>query len=123
MFEVKSGYRADALQAYGTACEWIGCGWNAGSCDAHHIDYQEHQEHEDLIRKFSKLEDKTYYIEALKEAKELGYLSYDVKEKQLEKDNTVHNIAVLCPNHHRFVHTLDLGMKLLDYIPERKASV
>jgi hypothetical protein len=36
---------------YGSKCEWIGCEWDAAQTDVHHINYQEHQEQEDGLRK------------------------------------------------------------------------
>jgi len=90
-------YVETGRKTYGTSCEWIGCGWDAAPCDVHHINYQAHQEQEDEER-------------ATK-----GSTSF-----QLPKDGTSKNLAVLCPNHHRFLHRIDLGLKVLDYIPPRK---
>lgn len=113
-------YRTRAFAAYGTACEWIGCGWNQGTCDVHHINYQEHERYETAIRDAFRV-GKTYIAEQLiQEAKTLGFLKYDRKLHQLSKDDRLQNLAVLCPNHHRFVHTKDLGLEILHYIPERK---
>lgn len=83
--------------AYGDKCEWVGCGWDASECDVHHINYQEHQAEEDAARERTGAE---HY--------------------QLPKDNRTVNLSILCPNHHRYTHHKDLGMTILNYIPERK---
>jgi hypothetical protein len=83
-------------KTYGTKCEWVGCGWDAAQTDVHHINYQQHQAEEDEAR------------------------GSKGEHFQLPKDNNSTNLAVLCPNHHRFVHARDLGMDILKYIPIRK---
>jgi hypothetical protein len=112
-------YAEKAKETYGTACEWIGCGWNQGTCDTHHIDYQEHQEIEDALRFFLRKNNIESFLAFEKEAVEKGYGRFDKEDNQLSKNDAKENLAVLCPNHHRYVHTNDLGMKLLWYIPKR----
>lgn len=117
-----NNYHDDALAAYGTVCEWVGCGWNVAECDVHHISYQEQQEIEKTIRNAIKIGDMNLFAQLLVKANDMGYLHYDKKTNQLEKDNRVSNLTVLCPNHHRYTHEQDLGKAILSYIPIRKPS-
>lgn len=84
-----SRYETIGRKCYGTACEFDGCGWSAAPCDVHHINYQEHNRHEVAAR------------------------------EQMEKDGSSSNLAVLCPNHHRIVHHIDMGLALLQHILAR----
>lgn len=122
IFEVQ-GYRKDAIKEYGEKCEWIGCGWDAASCDVHHINYQEQWEIERAIRKAVIDNDMGLFAQLLSKARDMGFPTYNQKTRQLDKDDRVSNLVVLCPNHHRYVHSEDLGMKVLNFIPKRKTSV
>lgn len=114
-------YRELGIKTYGTKCEFDGCGWDAAPCDVHHINYQEHQEFEEAIRKAIRMGDHVEILaQLLAEARDRGYLSYDRKTGQLAKDNRTTNLSVLCPNHHRYVHTVDMGMDILKHLPPRK---
>jgi len=105
-------YRERGLNTYGNKCEI--CGY--GLVEVHHLDYQEHQEVEDRLRKaVKKNEDIT---ELLAEARKKGYLFWD--GRQLEKDNRSTNLSVLCGNCHTLVHRIDCGLKLLKALPPRK---
>lgn len=119
MFEIQS-YTKDAREVYGESCEFIGCGWNAETCDTHHIDYQEHQALENEMRKALKDEDNTYLASLQAQAFARNYGEFNTKTRQLPKNDSTVNLSILCPNHHRYVHGKDLGMRILDYIPVRK---
>lgn len=107
-----SEYRERGLNTYGNKCEI--CGF--GLVEVHHLDYQEHQEVEDQLRKaVRKNQDIT---ELLEEARKKGYLFWD--GRQLEKDNRSTNLSVLCGNCHTLVHRIDCGLKLLKALPPRK---
>lgn len=114
-------YHNTATEVYGSKCEWIGCGWDAADLDVHHISYQEQQEIETEIRKAINSGNMDQFAQLLAKAQDMGYPHYDQKDRQLDKDDRASNLTVLCPNHHRFVHTEDLGMKVLTFIPPRKA--
>jgi hypothetical protein len=115
------GYAENARKTYGTKCEWVGCGWDAATCDVHHISYVQHQEFENKLRHMIRLGDSPEKLAAvLADAREHGYLTFNQTTKELSKDDRVSNLAVLCPNHHRYVHEKDLGMDLLKYIPSRR---
>lgn len=105
---------------YGKKCEFDKCGWDLATCDVHHINYQEQHVIENKIRTAHKMNDSTLKKQLVAQAKEQGFLSYDDNEHQLEKDNSSKNLSVLCPNHHRYVHFVDMGMKILDHLPPRK---
>ena len=47
-------------------------------------------------------------------------INFNKETKQLEKNNQSKNLAVLCPNHHRYVHYVDMGVAILNYLPPRK---
>jgi hypothetical protein len=49
-----------------------------------------------------------------------GFRGFNIKTMQLGKDDRLSNLAVLCPNHHRYVHDKDMGLLLLSLIPERE---
>lgn len=107
-----SKYRRLGLETYGDKCEI--CGFSI--VEVHHIDYQEHQEVEDYIRYLSKNNHDVSKL--VEEAKELGYLNWD--GHQLSKDDRSENLAVLCPNCHRFIHRLNVGKKILRVLDKRK---
>jgi hypothetical protein len=113
-------YSRDGKNAYGELCEWIGCGWNQATCDTHHIDYEVHQEIENNIRAYYMMEDDEHFEYMLDLARRLGYGEYNQKTRQLPKNDSISNLAILCPNHHRYVHHHNLSMDLLEYIPRRK---
>jgi hypothetical protein len=109
-----------AKKTYGASCEFIGCGWNAASCDVHHINYQEQQTTEKALRQFLIHNKMEPFAQLLAHAVDRGFLAFDMKTRQLAKDDRSQNLAVLCPNHHRYLHTVDMGMKILEYIPPRR---
>ena len=108
---------------YGNACEFDECNWNDATCDVHHINYQEQQAIEEKIREYkkdNKLEEKEKLIVV---AKKRGFLDYDEKTNQLSKDDRASNLCVLCPNHHRYVHYVDMGKDVLTRIKERRRDI
>lgn len=113
-------YRDIGILVYGDKCEFDGCGWNAAPCDVHHINYQEQQKFEKELKKHLMYNSTDRFAQVLAEAVSKGFLSYDTKTGQLSKDDRSINLAVLCPNHHRYVHHVDLGMDILKHIPPRK---
>jgi hypothetical protein len=113
-------YRKTGKKAYGEVCEFDGCGWSDASCDVHHIDYQEQQAMERMIRSER---DTIEFYRLTQFAKEQGWGDYDRSTRQLGKNDDISNLAVLCPNHHRYVHTKDLGLKVLENLPPRKSSL
>lgn len=113
-------YHRNATQTYGEACEWIGCGWHETVCDVHHIDYNAQWAAEQSIRKAFDEKRVGDYVAFLTAAKQLGYATFNVKDRQLAKNDSVSNLSVLCPNHHRFVHQADMGTGILQFIPPRR---
>jgi hypothetical protein len=114
-----SGYSQDGKAAYGHKCEFIGCGWDAATCDVHHINYREHQMVEDGLREAYKT-GSANMIEFYENRRlEHGFREYNRNTRQLPKDDRVQNLSVLCPNHHRYLHDIDMGMDILQYIPKR----
>lgn len=113
------GYSKAGREAYGEACEFIGCGWDAAICDVHHINYQEQQMVENGIREALQSGSKNMLEFYENRRKELGFGPFNKNTNQLPKDDGVKNLSVLCPNHHRYVHTVDMGMDILKYIPKR----
>lgn len=113
-------YSETARHTYGNKCEWIGCGWNADTCDVHHINYQEQQTLEDALRLAYRTANMSMIALYEKRREEMGFKSYNIRTGQLPKDDDSKNLAVLCPNHHRYLHGKDLGMEVLKYIPARK---
>lgn len=105
-------YRQIGLETYGNRCEWC----SSYLVEVHHIDYQEHQLMENRIRRAVK--NQMDLTSLLEEAKQKGYLEWDGKD--LEKNNSSQNVAVLCPNHHTLVHRMDVGMKILGALERRK---
>lgn len=105
------GYREDGIGVYGDKCELCG----HGLVEVHHIDYQEHQEIEDMLRYLSKYGNDI--TELLAEAKSKGYLYWS--GHQLSKDDLTRNLSVLCPNCHTLVHRVNMGKKLLRVLPKR----
>jgi hypothetical protein len=93
---MKKDYTEIGHETYGTKCEWVGCEWDAATTDVHHINYQQHQKLEDLLR-----------------------TQKNNSHFQLAKDDDSKNLAVLCPNHHRYTHSKDIGLKILQFLPER----
>lgn len=107
-------YAALAKKIYGEACEL--CGWSRASCDAHHIDYQEHLAHERAMRQaignpavLERLQQEAF-------AQGWGYFAHG----RLPKNDNPRNLAVLCPNCHRWVHDFNIGKDLLDMLPPRR---
>ena len=113
-------YSDIAKKIYGTICEYQNCGWSDAQCDVHHINYQEQHYFEKKIRKDIKENNQNKANESIIQAKEKGFLFFDYKKMQLSKDDRSNNLTVLCPNHHRFVHSIDMGMDILHRIPKRK---
>jgi hypothetical protein len=105
-------YRLTGLETYGYRCEI--CGHSL--VEVHHIDYQEQQQLESLIRKAAKAgEDLTKLLELAKNA---GYEEWD--SNQLSKNDRSTNLAVLCGNCHSLIHRLDVGKKLLKVLERRR---
>ena len=105
---------------YGSKCEFEGCGWEEAKCDVHHINYQEQQDIEKRIREAVRENDVELTNRLILEASKKGFMSFDYKTMELEKDHRSVNLAVLCPNHHRYVHHLDMGMDILKKISQRR---
>jgi hypothetical protein len=113
---IKDDYREIGLKTYGAACEICG---QRSPIEVHHINYQEHQEWEDMLRQKVKSNLNPKLLDGLVEqAKSKGFLYWD--GKNLSKDDRSTNLSVLCSNHHSLVHTIDAGMNLLNALPERK---
>ena len=93
-------YEQTARTSYGDTCEWtengVRCGWDKAPCDVHYIDYQEHLLAEKVMRK--QLNDPKF---------------------ELPKNHKRENRCIICPNHHKVVHYLDLGLKILEFLPPR----
>jgi hypothetical protein len=106
---IDKNYRKSALRTYGEACEICG---HRTSLEVHHIDYQEHQEIEDRIKK----EPLPQFIN---EAIGKGYNEWNPVTKQLSKNDDTANTSVLCGNCHSFLHLVDYGKKLLNAIKPR----
>lgn len=105
-------YRQIGLDTYGQRCEFCG----NSMVEVHHIDYQEHQNMENRIRRAAKnLMDLTLLLE---EANQKGWLKWDGKD--LEKNNSSFNLSVLCGNCHNLVHRMDVGMKILGALERRR---
>jgi hypothetical protein len=115
----KVNYSKIAKEAYGESCEWIGCGWNESDCDVHHINYQLQWDLEKKIRTAHRSADIERARELADIANSKGFGKFDIKTMQLGKDDRLLNLAVLCPNHHRYVHDEDLGFDIFKYIPKR----
>jgi len=105
-------YRDAGLLTYGHNCEI--CAHSA--VEVHHIDYQEHQQVEDMLRYLWK--NGQDYSKELAEAQAKGYLTF--KNGQLAKDDRTTNTSVLCGNCHNLVHRIDVGKKLLKALQPRK---
>lgn len=113
--EKQLDYRDVGLETYGNRCEI--CGY-AAIVEVHHTHYQEHQDLEDQIRKdFKAGKDISSLLE---EAKAQGWTYFDKKTQQLDKGNLPKLLSVLCGNCHSLVHKMDVGLKLLKALPERK---
>jgi hypothetical protein len=119
---VKLEYVDKAKKAYGSKCEFENCGWEDAQCDVHHINYKEQQDYEKTIRKAIKEDDVELTNKTIMQANKRGFLFFNYQTMQLTKDDRINNLAVLCPNHHRYVHSLDLGMDILNRIPKRKKN-
>lgn len=113
-------YNELGKKVYGRVCEFDGCGWDLATCDVHHISYKEQQEYEKLLRHFYKNNDLDSFKMTLYNAKSEGFNHFNSVTLQLTKDDRSTNLCVLCPNHHRYVHHFDIGLDILNYIPERK---
>lgn len=113
------GYSLTGRETYGHACEFVGCGWDTAICDVHHINYKEQQMVEQGIREALKSGSKNMLDFYENRRKEFGFGEFNKKTNQLPKDDRAKNLTVLCPNHHRYVHTVDMGMDILKYIPKR----
>jgi hypothetical protein len=107
-------YRENALKTYGESCEICG---HRTSLEVHHINYQEQQQMEQMLRFAYKYKD-PQYKEMLSEAKSKGFVEFN--NNQLAKDDSTTNLSVLCGNCHSLIHTIDVGMKLLKAIKPRK---
>lgn len=112
---IDKNYRENALKTYGESCEICG---HRTSLEVHHINYQDQQQMEDLLRRAKK-----YYVEAdfqklLAEANSMGFVEFE--KNQLAKDDSTKNLSVLCGNCHSLVHTMDVGNRLLKAIKPRK---
>ncbi len=113
-------YAILGMQTYGSQCEFGGCGWKEATCDVHHINYQEQQDIEKRIRSSVKESNVELTNQLILEANQKGFLFFDYESMDLEKDHRSINLAILCPNHHRYVHHIDMGMDILKKIPPRK---
>jgi hypothetical protein len=111
-------YRESALKTYGEACEICG---HRTSLEVHHIDYQEHQEMEEQLRRLNKdmNKDGKVYLNLLNRAKESGWDIFNPKLGQLSKNDDTVNTSVLCGNCHSFLHLVDYGKLLLKAINPR----
>jgi hypothetical protein len=109
-------YADVAKKVYGERCEM--CGWRKATNDVHHIDYQEHQEMENRIRKADKAGNVELVKQLQTEALAQGWGFY--KNGQLPKNDNPENLSVICPNDHREVHFYDVGKKILEALPPRK---
>jgi hypothetical protein len=114
------GYAEKAKAMYGDKCEWFGCGWDQGTCDVHHMNYGNHQDMENHLRAYFIMNDMKSFDLMQVVATSMGCGLFNFKTRQLPKDDRTQNTVVLCPNHHRFVHTIDLKMNIVSYIPKRK---
>jgi hypothetical protein len=111
---IDKNYHENALKTYGESCEI--CGFR--SClEVHHINYQEHQASEEIVRRTEKNKPENLTV-VLRAAKSGGFDEY--KNGQLSKDDSTKNLSVLCGNCHSLMHKLDVGMKLLNALKERK---
>lgn len=109
---MEKGYREIGIETYGNKCELC----SHGLVEVHHIAYNEHQAFEDKVRKAYREGSELHSL--LEQALKLGYETWD--GRQLGKDNRSTNLAVLCPNCHTLVHTVDMGKKLLKALPPRR---
>jgi hypothetical protein len=112
-------YSTIGKRKYGEKCEWKNCGWDDATCDVHHINYEYQQKLENRIREAYKSNKTNIYIELIQIAHDSGFRDFDKKKLQLAKCDMTHNLAVLCPNHHRYVHEHKISMDILKYIPKR----
>ena len=113
-------YAEIGIETYGSKCEFNKCGWEDATCDVHHINYQEQQEIEKKIRRAIKENNVELTNQLILEACQKGFLFFNYETMDLEKDHRSMNLAILCPNHHRYVHYVDMGMDILNKIPPRK---
>ena len=113
-------YAQTGLETYGKKCEFDGCGWEEATCDVHHINYQEQQDIEKKIRKAVRGNNVELANQLILEANKKGFLFFNYDKMELEKDHRSINLAILCPNHHRYVHHVDMGMSILEKIPPRR---
>lgn len=111
-------YAEIAKRLYGEDCEM--CGWGKAPCDVHHIDYQDHRYFEEEMRKALEEKNMEKFDSLQQQALIKGFGLFNTDTKQLPKNNSTDNLAVLCPNCHREVHHYDLGKKILKNIPPRK---
>lgn len=109
---INKHYREEAIKTYGEACEI--CGYPSAT-EVHHIDYQEQWAMEAKLRA---LDGKANFLDIMRVAKEKGYLEY--RNRQLSKNDNTLNLACLCGNCHTLMHKLDVGMKLLKVLKERR---
>jgi hypothetical protein len=112
-------YSEIGKRKYGEKCEWKDCGWNEATCDVHHINYEFQQKLEEKIRDAYKQKKSNLFMELIQVAHDSGFRSFDKKTLQLGKCDMTHNLAVLCPNHHRYVHQKNISMDILKQIPKR----
>jgi hypothetical protein len=112
---IDKNYRKSALRTYGEACEICG---HRTSLEVHHIDYQEHQAAEDVLRGFVK-SGKDIPESILDGFFKAGYDEFNTSIGQLSKNDSTENTSVLCGNCHSFLHLVDYGKKLLNAIKPR----
>lgn len=112
---INKNYRDSALEKYGHQCEL--CGHTM--VEVHHIDYQEHQQFEDLLRHQLKY-DAMEFSRTMEKAKQAGYDIFDSGSRQLSKNDDTKNLSVLCANCHGLCHLIDYGKKLLKALKQRR---
>lgn len=106
---INKNYRDAALKIYGEACEICG---HKTALEVHHINYKEHQEIENRLRKIP------FNESLILEAKNMGFDEWH--KNQLSKDDNTKNLAVLCGNCHSLIHGMDVGLRLLKILKPRK---
>lgn len=110
---IDKNYRKSAIAVYGEACEICG---HRTSLEVHHIDYQEHQEIENKIRKASR-DNHPSFKSLVSQAKAMGYDEFEFG--QLSKNDDTENTSVLCGNCHGLMHCMDVGKKVLKALKPR----
>jgi hypothetical protein len=113
---INKNYRESALKTYGEACELCG---HRTSLEVHHINYQEHQAAENMLRGFEKA-GKPIPQSVLTGMKTGGWDYFNPESGQLSKDDSTTNLSVLCGNCHSLCHLIDYGKNILKALKERK---